>query len=269
MTNERIETRRKGAAAANGDLIAIDRLQKEYLTRTGSRVHALGPLSVTIRSGELISILGPSGCGKSTLLGLLTGLLQPSAGQVRIGGRPAAESQRDIGVVFQTPVLLPWRTIIDNVLLPADVLKLDRAASRERARSLLDMVGLGGFEEKYPRELSGGMQQRASIARSLLHEPQVLLMDEPFGALDAMTRESMNRELLKIWETAGKTIVLVTHSISEAVFLSNRVIVLTKRPGTVAEIVDIDLPYPRQIDDLASDEFGHYIRRIRRHFQSG
>jgi NitT/TauT family transport system ATP-binding protein len=171
--------------------------------------------------------------------------------------------------VFQTPVLLPWRTIIDNVLLPADVLKLDRAASRERARSLLDMVGLSGFEEKYPRELSGGMQQRASIARALLHEPQVLLMDEPFGALDAMTRETMNRELLKIWEAAGKTIVLVTHSISEAVFLSNRVIVLTQRPGTIAEIVDIDLPYPRQIDDLASDAFGRYIRRIRRHFVSG
>src|SRR5690606_21744944 len=176
--------------------------------------------------------------------------------------------QRDIGMVFQSPVLLPWRTVLDNVLLPADVLRLDQAASRHRAKGLLEMVGLAGFEAKYPRELSGGMQQRAAIARALLHDPKVLLMDEPFGALDAMTREDMNRELLNIWAAAKKTIIVVTHSISEAVLLSNRGIFPTPRPGTIAEIVTVDVPYPRRLADLAAGRFGPYPSLIRRHFES-
>lgn len=230
-------------------------------------MQALGPLSLSVSPGEFISVLGPSGCGKSTLLGLLTGLIEPTSGQVSIAGSAPHQSRRDIGVVFQSPVLLPWRTVTQNVLLPAQVLKLDYKKAEERARSLLEMVGLSGFGSKLPRELSGGMQQRAAIARALLHDPKVLFMDEPFGALDAMTRDNMNRELLNIWSLAKKTIVLVTHSISEAVFLSNRVIVLTSRPGQIAEVVEIDLGYPRQVEDISSDAFGKYVRRIRRHFE--
>lgn len=273
MTTPAIDGARTGAPALGGAaaapaLIAIERLEKHYRTREGSRVHALGPLSVDIRDGELVSVLGPSGCGKSTLLSMLAGLIRQTSGSIRIQGRPVGESQRDIGMVFQSPVLLPWRTVLDNVLLPADVLRLDQAASRQRAKGLLEMVGLAGFEAKYPRELSGGMQQRAAIARALLHDPKVLLMDEPFGALDAMTRENMNRELLNIWAAAKKTIIVVTHSISEAVFLSNRVIILTPRPGTIAEIVTVDVPYPRRLADLAAGRFGPYTSLIRRHFES-
>lgn len=171
-------------------------------------------------------------------------------------------------MVFQAPTLLPWRTIFDNVMVPAEIQKLDPRRHRERAQQLLEMVGLNGFEQKYPHELSGGMQQRAGICRALVHDPAVLLMDEPFGALDAMTREYMNVELLRIWQESNQTIVLVTHSIPEAVFLSDRVVVLSPRPGRIAEVMDIDLERPRDLGVMSSDRAGVYVERIRRHFNA-
>jgi NitT/TauT family transport system ATP-binding protein len=182
---------------------------------------------------------------------------------VRIGSRNVAGSDRDTGFVFQAPVLLPWRTVLQNVLLPIEISKLPKEKFGERAAMLLRLVGLEGFEQRYPFELSGGMQQRASIVRALVHDPKMLLMDEPFGALDAMTREQMNVETLRIWQSSGKTIVFVTHSISEAVFLSDRVLVMTPRPGRLAAVIDIDLPRPRELSVINSDRFGVYATRIR------
>jgi NitT/TauT family transport system ATP-binding protein len=248
--------------------IRIQDLEKIYETRDGNRIQALGPLSLDIAEREFVTIVGPSGCGKSTLLRLLAGLMDRSSGEIRIRDRAIVGPQRDIGMVFQSPVLLPWKTTLANVLLPAKVLGLDMQASRKRAQELLGLVGLGDFQEKYPNELSGGMQQRVSIARALLHEPSILLMDEPFGALDAMTRETMNLELRRIWRESGKTILFVTHSIPEAVFLGSRVLVLSPRPGRIADLVDVDLPDERDLDTMASDRFGQFSSRIRSQFQS-
>jgi NitT/TauT family transport system ATP-binding protein len=219
-------------------------------------------------TGEFVTIVGQSGCGKTTLLKILAGLLPRSSGTVSLRGQPVDGPSRDIGVVFQDPVLLPWRTVLDNVMLPVQVLGLDRVRFGERARMLLGLVGLTGFEDKYPHELSGGMRQRVAIARALVHDPSLLLMDEPFGALDAMTREAMNLELLRIWQESGKTIVFITHSIPEAVFLADRVIVMSARPGRIQQIVDVELPRPRDLDMMASDEFGVYSRKIRHLFDA-
>ena len=249
-------------------LIELQGLEKTYATRGTQKVPAMGPLDLTIDQGEFITVVGPSGCGKSTLLRMLAGLLSHSSGTIRMRGQVVQGPQRDIGVVFQSPVLLPWKTTIENVMLPADVLKLDRPPARRRAQELLAMVGLQDFVNRYPGELSGGMQQRVAIARSLLHDPAVLLMDEPFGALDAMTRESMNMELRRIWQESGKTILFITHSIPEAVFLGTRVLVLSPRPGRIADLIDIDLPEQRDIDLISTDRFGAYTRRIRNHFQA-
>lgn len=249
-------------------LIEIDGLEKSYRSHDGGRIRALGPVSLDIREGEFLTIVGPSGCGKSTLLKLLAGLIDRSAGQIRIRGKAIEGPQRDIGVVFQAPVLLPWRTALENVLLPAAVHGLNTEQSRKRAIELLAMVGLEDFHAKYPNELSGGMQQRVAIARALMHDPSTLLMDEPFGALDAMTRENMNVEIRRLWAEAGKTVLFVTHSIPEAVFLGTRVLVLSSRPGQIAEIVDVDLGDDRTLDLVASDVFGTYTRRIRRHFNA-
>ena len=194
-------------------MIVVSSLEKTYATRGRTQVHALAGISVEIGAGEFITIVGQSGCGKTTLLKILAGLLQRSAGSVTLRGQPVDEPSRDIGIVFQDPVLLPWRTVFDNVMLPVEVLRLDRKTSANRAMDLLGLVGLTGFEDKYPHELSGGMRQRVAIARALVHDPSLLLMDEPFGALDAMTREFMNLELLRIWKESGKTIVFITHSI--------------------------------------------------------
>jgi len=207
--------------------------------------------------------VGPSGCGKSTLLKILAGLLRPTGGSVTLRGIPVTSPRRDIGVVFQNPVLLPWRTVLQNVLLPAQVQGGDLAAATQRGRALLQMVGLGGFEGAYPRELSGGMEQRAAITRALITDPQLLLMDEPFGALDAMTREAMNLELRRIWRESGKTVFFITHSIPEAVFLAERVLILSPRPGRIVEILDVDLPPDRDLDLMGTDRFGNYTRRIR------
>ena len=237
-------------------------VKKTY--RTGRKEHlAISDASFDVMAGELVALVGPSGCGKSTLLKILAGLHGYDEGTVRIGSKANPfDASRDIGIVFQAPVLLKWRRILDNVLLPAELLGLPMAASRERARDLMAMVGLAGYEEKYPYELSGGMQQRAAIARALVHDPKLVLMDEPFGALDALTREKMNLELLRIWKESGKTIVFVTHGISEAVFLGTRVVVFTAGPARMADNFEIDLPHPRTLDMKTHEGFGVYTRRI-------
>ena len=251
-----------------GALIRVAGLEKSYRSRDRSLTRALGPVSLDIARGEFITIVGPSGCGKSTLLKLIAGLIDRSAGSIAIGGREIVGPQEEIGVVFQSPVLLPWRTAIENVMLPAAVQRLDPAKSKARGLELLALVGLREFAGKYPNELSGGMQQRVAIARALMHDPAVLLMDEPFGALDAMTRENMNLEIRRIWADSGKTILFVTHSIPEAVFLGTRVLVLSARPGLVADVVDVDLGAERSLDIVTSDAFGVFTRRIRHHFQA-
>src|SRR5262249_28846230 len=210
-------------------------VQKVYRTR-GADFLAISEATFDVEPGELVSLVGPSGCGKTTLLKILAGLHPFDSGELTIGSPTQPfDPARDIGMVFQQPLLLKWRRVIDNVLLPAEILGLPVAASRARARDLLGLVGLAGAEQKYPYELSGGMQQRAAIARSLIHDPKLILMDEPFGALDAVTREKMNLELLRIWQEARKTIVFVTHGIAEAVFLGTRVIVLTAGPARMAD----------------------------------
>jgi NitT/TauT family transport system ATP-binding protein len=229
----------------------------------GDEVLALDGVSLDIHPGEFLTVVGPSGCGKSTLLKVLAGLLRPTSGSVTLRGTPVTSPRRDIGVVFQNPVLLPWRTVLQNVMLPAQVQGGDLGAATQRARALLQMVGLGGFEEAYPRELSGGMEQRAAITRALITDPQILLMDEPFGALDAMTREAMNLELRRIWRESGKTVFFITHSIPEAVFLAERVLILSPRPGRIVEVLDVDLPPDRDLDLMGTDRFGNHTRRIR------
>jgi NitT/TauT family transport system ATP-binding protein len=250
-------------AATSVHLISVAGVRKEYPVRKGSPVLALDGISFDVADGEFVSLVGPSGCGKSTLLQIFAGILPATKGRVLLKGNPIAGPQRDVGVVFQEPVLLPWLKVIDNVMLPAVVHRLDRKKHRDRAMDLLNLVKLQGFEERYPYELSGGMQQRVSIARALLTDPAMILMDEPFGALDAMTREEMNLELLGIWARARKTVVLITHSIQEAVFMSDRVVVLSARPGRVIDVVDVGLPRPRSFHMLATPEFGVAANRIR------
>lgn len=237
-------------------------VQKVYRTR-GVEFPAVSEATFDVEHGELVSLVGPSGCGKTTLLKIIAGLHSHNAGEVRIGNPSQPfDASRDVGMVFQQPLLLKWRRIIDNVMLPAEILGLPLAASRERARDLLKLVGLSGSEDKYPYELSGGMQQRASIARALVHDPKLILMDEPFGALDALTREKMNLELLRIWQESGKTILFVTHGITEAVFLGTRVIVLTAGPARMADNFRVELPHPRTLDMKTHEKFGDYTRRI-------
>jgi NitT/TauT family transport system ATP-binding protein len=236
------------------------------LSRTFGDVVALRDIDCSIEEGSFVSIVGPSGCGKSTLLRILAGLLDSSKGQVLLDGQPIQGTRRDVGFVFQSSILLPWRTILQNVLLPAEVLGLDMKAARERAMQLLHMVRLDGFEDKLPRQLSGGMQQRASIARALLHDPKILLMDEPFGALDALTRERMNLELQRIWAESGKTVILITHSIPEAIFLGDTVFVMTPRPGTIERVIRVDLPRPRTMHAMAEPRFGRIADEIRELF---
>jgi NitT/TauT family transport system ATP-binding protein len=249
---------------ARDKVIAVRRLTKTY----AGAVTALQDIDFDVGDGEFIAVVGPSGCGKSTLLKILAGLLAPTEGDALLRGTPITGPRRDIGVVFQAPVLFPWRTVIDNVLLPAHVQRLDRERHRRLAMDLLALVGLEGFERRYPWERSGGMQQRAAIVRALIHDPAMLLMDEPFGALDAMTREQMNLELQRIWLERRKTVLFITHSIPEAVFLADRVLVMTPRPGRIAEAVAIELGRPRELDIMSTPRFGAYVRRIRGHFSA-
>src|SRR6478736_5695139 len=247
------------------EVIAVKELSKLYSSRDGS-VHALQEINFKVSEGEFIAVVGPSGCGKSTLLKILAGILPPSNGEVRLCGTPITGPRRDIGVVFQSPVLLPWRSVLDNVLLPVDVQRLGRDGHLKVALELLSLVGLDGFERRYPWELSGGMQQRVAITRALIHDPAMLLMDEPFGALDAMTRETMNLEIQRIWLEKRKTVLFITHSIPEAVFLADRVLVMTPRPGRISDDLAVDLPRPRSLEVMNTPEFGRYARAIRAQF---
>ena len=247
------------------DYISIRGLSKRFGVDDES-VLALKTINCSIEQGSFVSVVGPSGCGKSTLLRIVAGLLPYSEGSVQLDGQSIVGTRRDVGVVFQNSILLPWRTVLENVMLSAEILRLDIDASRARAMQLLKMVGLTGFENKQPLQLSGGMQQRASIARALLHDPKILLMDEPFGALDAMTREQMNLELQRIWAQSGKTIILITHSIPEAIFLGDVVFVMTARPGTLERVIRIDLPRPRSMDMMSMPGFADAAHEIRELF---
>jgi NitT/TauT family transport system ATP-binding protein len=228
-------------------------------------VEALASVSLQIHRGEFVSILGPSGCGKSTLLMIVGGLVPPTEGSVIIDGAAVKGAQTDLGIVFQDPVLLEWRTSLGNVMIQAEARRLNNKIYLSRARHLLASVGLAGFEHKYPFELSGGMRQRVSLCRALVHRPRLLLMDEPFGALDALTRDQMNLDLQRMWLQDPITVLLVTHSIPEAVFLSDRVFVMSPRPGTVDAIVGVDLPRPRGLEALEQPEFLHHVRKIKQH----
>jgi NitT/TauT family transport system ATP-binding protein len=244
-------------------LITLDRVSKSFASRDGDEVVALRDVSLAIGEREFVTLVGPSGCGKSTLLRLIGGLIPATRGALSIGGQPVVEPREDTGIVFQAPTLLPWASVLDNVLFPLRLMHRLARDSEARARGLLHLVGLDGFEGKYPRELSGGMQQRAAICRALVHDPAILLMDEPFGALDALTREEMTIELLRIWTERPKTIVFVTHSIPEAVLLADRVVVMSPRPGRIAEIIDVPLERPRSFEQEARGEFQDCTRRIR------
>jgi NitT/TauT family transport system ATP-binding protein len=236
-------------------MIELAGVSKTFRSRQGDLVHALQDITLRVESEEFVSIVGPSGCGKSTLLRLVGGLTLPSRGMVHVRGAEVREPSPDAGFVFQSAVLLPWRRVLDNVLFSMEMLGERREAYRDRALGLIELAGLRGFEEKYPWELSGGMQQRVAICRALVHDPDLLLMDEPFGALDAMTREEMSFELLRIWGERRKTILFVTHSIPEAILLSDRVVVMTPRPGRLARVLEIDLPRPRTVEMEFDERF--------------
>jgi NitT/TauT family transport system ATP-binding protein len=250
--------------ARAGAAIQIRGVSRTYRTKRGADILALQDLTVDIGGGEFITVVGPSGCGKTTLLNMLAGLLAPTSGSILLQNSAVAGPRRDVGIVFQAPVLLPWRTVFQNAMLPVQVQHLDRTVYARRARELLELVGLGDFADKYPWELSGGMQQRAAIVRALVHDPAILLMDEPFGALDAMTREQLDLELLRIWRESGKTIVFVTHALSEAILLADRCLVLCSRPGRLVDILEVTLPRPRDLSLVNTPVFGEYVERIRR-----
>ena len=245
-------------------LIAVRELSKVYPTAKGERVQALSRINLEIGQGEFVSLVGPSGCGKTTVLRILAGLIADYTGDVSVSGKALHGPSREVGVVFQDANLMPWRTALANVMLPAEVLGLNRRLARARAQELLGMVGLEGFERKLPGELSGGMRQRVAIARALIHDPAVLLLDEPFGALDAMTRDTMNVELAAIAARSKKTVFLITQSIAEAVFLSDRVLVMSSRPGRIVEVIPVALPRPRGLDIIADPAFAATVLRIRR-----
>ncbi|MEP9379453.1 ABC transporter ATP-binding protein [Aquabacter sp. CN5-332] len=233
-----------------------------------NQLEAIRNISLEIGDGEFVSLLGPSGCGKSTLLMMIAGLIPPTSGEILVAGERVTGPRPDVGVVFQSPVLLPWRTVLDNVLFPVELLKKRRASYLDRAMELLKMAKLEDFANALPRELSGGMRQRAAICRALVHDPSTLLMDEPFSALDAITRDEMSVELLRIWQANRKTVVFVTHSIREAAFLSDRVLVMGRRPATLVEDVTIDLPRPRHIAMTEEENFNGYVRHLRRSIEA-
>lgn len=245
--------------------VTLERVWQIFGEDEDNGVTALSDVSLSIAAGEFVSLVGPSGCGKSTMLRLISGLVAPSRGQVMLGDKPVTGPTPDVGFVFQAPTLLPWASVLDNVLFPLRMLGEIGPKSVERAHELLALVGLAGFEKRRPDELSGGMQQRVAICRGLIRDPAVLLMDEPFAALDALTREEMCGHLLDLWHQQPKTIVFVTHSINEAVFLSDRVVVMSARPGRIADDVPVDLPRKRHMEMDNRDEFHNATQRIRAH----
>ena len=236
---------------------------KRYRTSEGVSIEALRGIDLTVEHGEFTALVGPSGCGKSTLLRIIAGLDRPTTGSIEIFGTPVAGPVASAGIMFQDALLMAWRTALGNVLLPIEVLRRDVEAYRERARGLLTLVGLKGFEQRYPHELSGGMQQRVALARALIHDPELLLMDEPFAALDEITREQMGLELLRIWIETRKTVLFVTHSISEAVFLADRVLVLSARPGLLRAEIRVQLPRPRSAKVRGMQLYTDYCQQIR------
>ena len=242
--------------------VVVRNLGMVYVSKNGP-VEAVKDVSFNVTRGEFVSLVGPSGCGKSTILHIVAGLVAHTSGDVEVDGRPAASGRRDIGIMLQRPVLMPWRTVLDNVLLPTQITGMDRGEAKQRALSLLEMVGLEHFASKYPWELSGGMQQRASLARVLVNEPEILLMDEPFAALDEFTKERLNAELAALHERMGRTTLYVTHHIAESVFLSDRVIVLKPRPGEVLDIVEITIPRPRRIESITEAHSAELVAMIR------
>ncbi len=256
------------ASSARPVTLAVEHATKHYQTGSGL-VHALEDLTLDVDEGEFVCVLGPSGCGKSTLLWAMSGLHDLTRGQILLSGQKVTGPRPEIGMIFQDANLLPWRNLWQNIHFPFEIKRLDPAPYASRIRSLIDEVGLAGFETKMPRELSGGMQQRASIVRCLSFDPSVILMDEPFGALDAFTRDEMNLLIQKIWMETGKTIVFVTHNVTEAIFLADRVVVLTPRPGRLAHIFPVDLPRPRSIEQTFQPEFIRSVLEIKRTIESG
>ena len=253
----------KSDTTESSDVIAIDGLTVTFSSKRAT-VTALEDIDLRVADGEFVSIAGPSGCGKSTLLKVVAGLTDASSGDVRLRGAQVQGPQREIGYVFQRAALLEWRSVRKNILLQAEMRGMPRQAAQQRCDQLIEMTGLTGFEQTLPHELSGGMQQRVSLCRALLHQPRVLLMDEPFGALDALTREKMNVELHRIWRETGTTVVLVTHSVAEAVYLANRVVVMSPRPGRIIETLDVDLPAERDYGEtMERPEFIRVANRVR------
>ena len=245
-------------------MVRIDAVSRHFFSADGGRTSALDDVSLAIGQNEFVALVGPSGCGKSTLLRILAGLIKPSAGRVEVGGQALGEPRERTGIVFQDATLLPWANVLENILFPVRVTgKPVTAALAAVAHDLIKVAGLQGFETRSPRELSGGMQQRVAICRALLNDPDLLLMDEPFGALDALTREEMTLELLRIWAVRPKTVVFVTHSIPEAVLLADRVVVMSARPGRIADVLDIALPRPRRFSMAALPAFNAATERIR------
>jgi NitT/TauT family transport system ATP-binding protein len=239
--------------------LRVNGIDKAFVASDGARVHALDSVSLDVLEGEFVSLIGPSGCGKSTLFQIIGGLLASDAGTVRVEDRPIDGSHRDIGMVFQEESTFPWRTVLQNVAFPLELAGLPQVEREAKARRFIRLVGLDGFEHRYPDELSGGMRQRTAIARTLAFEPRILLMDEPFASLDEQTRILLGDKILQIWRELRQTTLLITHNITEAVQLSDRVVVMTYRPGRIKRIVDIDLPRPRDSQLIATAEFGRYV----------
>lgn len=266
------ESRTSATGEPSSVVIAIEDVGQVFAARDRSAVRAIANVSLAVERGSFVAIVGPSGCGKSTLLRLVAGLLRPTSGRIRIDGEEVTEPRADVGIVFQSPTLLPWANVLDNVLFPLKLLRRRERDGPDRARALLDLVGLGGFERKLPYELSGGMQQRVGICRALIHDPDILLMDEPFAALDALTREELSLELLRLSSAPlgredgrAKTVLFVTHSVPEAVLLADRVLVMSPRPGRIVDDIAVALPRPRSFDQEAAPEFHEHAQRIRRH----
>ncbi|HEY1243850.1 MAG TPA: ABC transporter ATP-binding protein [Hyphomicrobiaceae bacterium] len=246
--------------------IRLHNVGKTYQTKSGT-IEACADINLDIADSEFVAIVGPSGCGKTTIMKMVAGLAPYTSGTITVGGRRVEAAQTDVGIVFQEAIMLDWRDVLENVMLQVDIRRMDRARYEPVARELLKATGLAGFEKKRPYELSGGMRQRVSICRALVHGPKMLLMDEPFGALDALTREQISMDIQRLWMETRKTAMHITHSIPEAVLLADRVVVMGPRPGRIVEVIDIDLPRPRRLDQLSA-RFGDYATHIRNIFKS-